>query len=47
MPLLKRPFKPAWMPHFGARVPQDQLAVWKKFVDTAHWGMPARESAVS
>ncbi|HRK34625.1 MAG TPA: HNH endonuclease [Candidatus Hydrogenedentes bacterium] len=47
MPLLKRPFKPAWMPHFGARVPQDQLAVWKKFVDTSHWSAPSRETAAS
>ena len=47
MPLLIRPYKPAWMPHFGARVPHDQLDVWKKFVDTSHWGMPVRETAVS
>ena len=47
MPLLIRPYKPAWMPHFGARVPHDQLDVWKKFVDTSHWGKPVRESAVS
>ena len=47
MPLLIRPYKPAWMPHFGARVSQDRLQVWKKFVDTSHWSAPTRESAVS
>lgn len=38
MPLLKRPVKPAWMPHFGARVPEEQLEVWQRFVDASRWG---------
>jgi len=34
MPLLRRPVKPAWIPHFGARVPEEALATWQRFVDT-------------
>ncbi|HOS03612.1 MAG TPA: HNH endonuclease, partial [Candidatus Hydrogenedentes bacterium] len=40
MPLLRRPVKPAWIPHFGARVPDDQLATWQRFVDTGHRHVP-------
>jgi len=40
MPLIHRPTKPSWLPHFGARVPEDQLNVWRKFVDVAHWAPP-------
>lgn len=43
MPLLRHPHKPAWMPHFGTRVPQDQLMVWRKFVDTSLWSVPMEE----
>ena len=38
MALLKRPAKPAWMPHFGAHVPDEQLEVWRRFVDANRWG---------
>ena len=38
MPLLKHPIKPAWIPHFGARIPTDQLEVWRRFVDANRWG---------
>ncbi len=34
MPLTRKPFKPAWIPHHGARLPDDLLSVWKQFVDT-------------
>jgi 5-methylcytosine-specific restriction endonuclease McrA len=45
MPLLRRPHKPAWMPHFGARIPHDQLAVWQRFVDTHEWNIPVAPAA--
>ena len=34
MRLLREPFKPSWVPSFGKRVPQHQLEVWRRFVDT-------------
>ncbi len=37
MPLIRRPVKPSWMPQLGSRIPGDQFAVWKKFVDGTHW----------
>ncbi len=46
MPLLRRPARPAWMPHFGARVPQDQLVVWQRFVDASRWSGGTRKHAV-
>jgi 5-methylcytosine-specific restriction endonuclease McrA len=39
MPLLKKPSKPAWLPQMGRRVPDDQLAVWRRFVDAKQWGL--------
>jgi 5-methylcytosine-specific restriction endonuclease McrA len=33
MPLIRKPKKPAWAPHFGARVPSDQAALWRRFVE--------------
>lgn len=42
MPLQRRPSKPAWMPHFGARVPDDQLEVWQRFVESSRWGTSAK-----
>lgn len=38
MRLLRPPSKPAWVPNFGKRVPEYQLEVWRRFVDTKHWG---------
>lgn len=35
MPLVRKPRKPAWLPHFGARLPDDLVSVWEHFVDTA------------
>jgi 5-methylcytosine-specific restriction endonuclease McrA len=46
MPLVRRPSKPSWLPHFGARVPADQLQVWKRFVDVTHWAPPMPRHAV-
>ncbi|MBN2307840.1 MAG: HNH endonuclease [Candidatus Hydrogenedentes bacterium] len=45
MPLIRRPIRPAWMPHFGRRVPSGQLASWQRFVDARQWGLTAREGA--
>jgi len=39
MPLLRKPGKPSWMPHFGARVPAERLNVWQRFVDTTYWSL--------
>jgi 5-methylcytosine-specific restriction endonuclease McrA len=39
MPLLRKPKKPGWMPHFGARVPDDQLEVWRRFVGNNGWNI--------
>lgn len=33
MELLRRPKKPAWVPHFGKRASMDQMQVWSRFVD--------------
>ena len=33
MPLLRRPRKPAWFPHLGARLPEDLLEVWGRFLE--------------
>ncbi len=33
MNLLRRPKKPAWVPHFGKRASADQMTVWARFVD--------------
>ena len=41
MRLLRKPMRPAWMPHFGTRVPAEKLSVWRRFVDTTHWQAPA------
>ncbi|MCC6487506.1 MAG: HNH endonuclease [Candidatus Hydrogenedentes bacterium] len=46
MPLLKHPIKPAWIPHFGARIPNDQLEVWRRFVDANRWGGASAKQAV-
>ena len=43
MILLRKPGRPAWMQHFGARVPDDQLLVWQRFVDTKHWHLPSQQ----
>lgn len=42
MPLRRRPKEPAWVPHFGAGVPQENLIVWRQFIDPNCWG---RETA--
>ncbi len=34
MKLLKKPCKPSWVPNFGKRVPQNQLEVWRRFLNT-------------
>lgn len=33
MPLIRKPKKPAWFPHFGMRIPRDQVQVWQRFVE--------------
>lgn len=43
MPLGRSPKKPGWVPQLGARVPQEQFAVWKQFVDTTYWKVGANE----
>lgn len=45
MPLIRRPVKPAWMPHFGSRIPSDQLDSWRRFLNTKHWDIPDRQGA--
>jgi 5-methylcytosine-specific restriction endonuclease McrA len=42
MPLRRRPAKPSWIPHFGARVPAEQLESWQRFVDAERWGVTPR-----
>lgn len=37
MPLIRRPVKPAWLPQLGTRVPREQMAVWRRFVDNGVW----------
>jgi len=34
MTLLRKPCRPAWLPRFGARLPNDHLEVWRRFIDT-------------
>jgi 5-methylcytosine-specific restriction endonuclease McrA len=43
MPLLRKPRKPHWMPRLGARIPPEQLMVWRRFVDTSYWTLPQQE----
>ncbi|MCP4639984.1 MAG: HNH endonuclease [bacterium] len=45
MPLTRRPVKPSWLPHFGRRVPADQLQCWRRFLDTREWGLAERKGA--
>ena len=45
MHLIRKPSKPSWMPNFGKRVPEHQLEVWKRFVDTRRWEMVSANSA--
>jgi 5-methylcytosine-specific restriction endonuclease McrA len=33
MPLVRRPRKPAWFPHLGARLPMDLLEIWGRFIE--------------
>ncbi len=42
MRLIRRPFKPSWIPNFGKRLPQQQLEAWHRFVDPKTWSLPAR-----
>jgi len=43
MPLLQKPVKPAWLPQLGARVPNEQILSWQRFVDTAYWDVELQE----
>jgi len=43
MPLIKRPTRPAWIPHLGCRVPNDQMATWRRFVDGTSWHLEFRD----
>lgn len=45
MPLMHHPQKPKWIPHFGARVPHEQLVIWRKFVDSRYFAIRSAESA--
>jgi 5-methylcytosine-specific restriction endonuclease McrA len=45
MNLLRKPSKPSWMPNFGKRVPEHQLEVWQRFVDTRRWGIASANTA--
>jgi 5-methylcytosine-specific restriction endonuclease McrA len=47
MPLLRKPIRPAWLPRFGMRIPQDQLQVWRKFVDTRFWNLSVKAEVLS
>lgn len=43
MPLIRRPVKPAWLPQLGSRVPREQMAVWRRFVDNGIWHLEVAE----
>lgn len=46
MPLLRKPVRPKWLPRFGMRVPDDQLQVWRRFVDMRFWHAQADAEAL-
>jgi 5-methylcytosine-specific restriction endonuclease McrA len=43
MPLIRRPIKPNWLPQLGTRVPREQMAVWRRFVDNSLWQLEVLE----
>jgi 5-methylcytosine-specific restriction endonuclease McrA len=43
MPLVRRPVKPGWIPQLGARVPGEQLKVWRRFVEGTPWHLEMLE----
>lgn len=45
MPLLRRPKKPGSIPHFGVRVPREQLDSWQRFLDVDKWMVEERVGA--
>lgn len=45
MPLLRRPFKPAWMPHLGGRISRNQRESWQRFLDVSKWELAQRKGA--
>ncbi len=47
MTLIRRPIRPAWLPRFGLRVPNEQLRVWRRFVDARAWGLGHPHEALS
>lgn len=46
MPLLRTPRRPAWLPRFGSRIPDDQLRIWRRFVvDGSPWRLPQADES--
>jgi 5-methylcytosine-specific restriction endonuclease McrA len=43
MPLIHRPVKPGWLPQLGSRIPGEQLAVWRRFVEGTPWHLETLE----
>lgn len=43
MPLIRKPVKPAWIPQLGVRVPKQEMAVWRRFVDNSEWHLDLLE----
>lgn len=46
MPLLREPVRPAWLPRFGMRIPDEQILVWKRFIDTKAWRVEYEDEAL-
>ncbi len=42
MPLIKRPTRPAWIPHFDGRASVNEIAVWRRFIDARMWPVKAQ-----
>lgn len=47
MILLRKPGRPAWLPRFGMRLPNEHIEVWQRFIDTKLWHAPGYASVVS
>jgi 5-methylcytosine-specific restriction endonuclease McrA len=45
MPLIRHPFKPAWIPHFGSTIPSSQFVSWQRFIDPALWGVSEQKDS--
>jgi len=41
--LIRRPTKPAWIPHLGVKLGAVRLKSWEKFVNMAYWDVELKE----